>query len=77
MYYTVSVSEYECLSISLILCTIGDLLPPPTAGQWVSGHLSLAKSLATINQEHEATKIMQDCVNEFTGTPEEARLGDT
>lgn len=77
MYYTVPVSEYECLNMSLILCTIGDLLPAPTTSQWVSGHLTLAQALTKLSQEHEATKIMQDCIIEFTGTPEEARLGDS
>lgn len=49
------------------------LLSPPTSSQWVSGHLSLAQALSKAAQQHEATKVMQECVSEFTGTSEEAR----
>eukprot|EP01137_Pigoraptor_chileana_P035464 Opistho-2@29514 len=40
----------------------------------VSVFLELADSLRRLDQQHEATKVMQDAINEFSRTAEEARV---
>ncbi|XP_072268672.1 tetratricopeptide repeat protein 21A [Pyxicephalus adspersus] len=43
-------------------------------GDRVSIYLELAKLLRLNGEQHEATKIIQDAVNAFRGTPEEVRI---
>ncbi|CAM2105157.1 unnamed protein product [Caretta caretta] len=45
-----------------------------TTDEWVSIYLELAEALRLNGELHEATKIMQDAINEFSGTPEEIRI---
>ncbi|KAK3569226.1 hypothetical protein QTP86_026513 [Hemibagrus guttatus] len=40
----------------------------------VSVYLELAEALWLNGEQHEAAKVMQDAINEFTGTPEELRV---
>uniref|UniRef100_A0A671Q2G6 Tetratricopeptide repeat protein 21B-like n=1 Tax=Sinocyclocheilus anshuiensis TaxID=1608454 RepID=A0A671Q2G6_9TELE len=40
----------------------------------VSVFLELAEALWLNGEQHEAAKVMQDAINEFTGTPEELRV---
>ncbi|XP_043922881.1 tetratricopeptide repeat protein 21B-like [Protopterus annectens] len=40
----------------------------------VSVYLELAEVLSLNGEQHEATKVMQDALNEFKGTPEEIRI---
>ncbi|XP_038145708.1 tetratricopeptide repeat protein 21B [Cyprinodon tularosa] len=40
----------------------------------VSLFLELAEALWLNGEQHEATKVMQDAINEFSGTPEELRV---
>ncbi|KAL0963799.1 hypothetical protein UPYG_G00313730 [Umbra pygmaea] len=40
----------------------------------VSVFLELAEALWLNGEQHEAAKVMQDAINEFTGTPEEMRV---
>uniref|UniRef100_H3ARN0 Tetratricopeptide repeat domain 21A n=1 Tax=Latimeria chalumnae TaxID=7897 RepID=H3ARN0_LATCH len=40
----------------------------------VSVYLELAEALRLNGEQHEATKVIQDAINEFTGTPEEIRI---
>ncbi|CAH2281962.1 tetratricopeptide repeat 21A [Pelobates cultripes] len=40
----------------------------------VSIYLELAETLRLNNEQHEATKVMQDAINEFRGTPEAVRI---
>ncbi len=49
------------------------LLPPLTMGDQVTVHLELASVHAQLGHSHEATKVIQDAINEFTGTSEEFR----
>ncbi|XP_015209733.2 tetratricopeptide repeat protein 21B isoform X1 [Lepisosteus oculatus] len=43
-------------------------------GDRVSVYLELAEALRLNGEQHEATKIMQDAIVHFTGTPEEIRV---
>uniref|UniRef100_A0A8C8SR38 Tetratricopeptide repeat domain 21A n=1 Tax=Pelusios castaneus TaxID=367368 RepID=A0A8C8SR38_9SAUR len=45
-----------------------------TVNERVSIYLELAEALRHNGELHEATKIMQDAINEFSGTPEEIRI---
>uniref|UniRef100_A0A8C7ECY3 Tetratricopeptide repeat domain 21A n=1 Tax=Nothoprocta perdicaria TaxID=30464 RepID=A0A8C7ECY3_NOTPE len=45
-----------------------------TNSEWASIYLELAESLQLNGELHEATKIMQDAANEFSGTSEEIRI---
>uniref|UniRef100_A0A7M4E801 Tetratricopeptide repeat domain 21A n=1 Tax=Crocodylus porosus TaxID=8502 RepID=A0A7M4E801_CROPO len=45
-----------------------------TTSEQVSIYLELAEALRLNGELHEATKIMQDAINEFSGTPEEIRV---
>ncbi|EMP36129.1 Tetratricopeptide repeat protein 21B [Chelonia mydas] len=45
-----------------------------TTNERVSIYLELAEALRLNGELHEATKIMQDAINEFSGTPEEIRI---
>ncbi|XP_014375105.1 tetratricopeptide repeat protein 21A [Alligator sinensis] len=45
-----------------------------TTSEQVSIYLELAEALRLNGELHEATKIMQDAINEFSGTPEEIRI---
>ncbi|XP_003794524.1 tetratricopeptide repeat protein 21A isoform X1 [Otolemur garnettii] len=42
--------------------------------EWVSILLELVEALRLNGELHEATKVMQDAINEFSGTPEEIRI---
>ncbi|XP_003221910.1 tetratricopeptide repeat protein 21A [Anolis carolinensis] len=48
--------------------------PPLTTSEQVSIYLELAEALRLNGELHEATKIMQDAINDFSGTPEEIRV---
>ncbi|XP_048367165.1 tetratricopeptide repeat protein 21A [Sphaerodactylus townsendi] len=48
--------------------------PLITIGEQVSIYLELAEALRLNGELHEATKIMQDTINEFGGTPEKIRI---
>ncbi|XP_063003515.1 tetratricopeptide repeat protein 21A [Elgaria multicarinata webbii] len=48
--------------------------PHITTSEQVSIYLELAEALRLNGELHEATKIMQDTINEFSGTPEEIRV---
>ncbi|KAJ7322130.1 hypothetical protein JRQ81_018417 [Phrynocephalus forsythii] len=50
--------------------------PPPylTTSEQVSIYLELAEALRLNGELHEATKVMQDVIKEFSGTPEESRV---
>uniref|UniRef100_A0A8D2LIR1 Tetratricopeptide repeat domain 21A n=1 Tax=Varanus komodoensis TaxID=61221 RepID=A0A8D2LIR1_VARKO len=48
--------------------------PCISANEQVSIYLELAEALRLNGELHEATKIMQDAINEFSGTPEEIRV---
>ncbi|XP_053122295.1 tetratricopeptide repeat protein 21A isoform X2 [Hemicordylus capensis] len=48
--------------------------PRITTSEQVSIYLELAKGLRLNGELHEATKIMQDAINEFSGTSEEIRI---
>ncbi|XP_020661983.3 tetratricopeptide repeat protein 21A [Pogona vitticeps] len=48
--------------------------PYLTTSEQVSVYLELAEALRLNGELHEATKIMQDAINEFSGTPEEIRV---
>ena len=66
------------MSIYTVLCsflslTEGALLPPPSTSEWVSGYLSLADVMNKLQMKHEAAKVMQDAIDLFSGTPDEAR----
>uniref|UniRef100_A0A8C5WE05 Tetratricopeptide repeat domain 21A n=1 Tax=Leptobrachium leishanense TaxID=445787 RepID=A0A8C5WE05_9ANUR len=45
-----------------------------TTSERVSVFLELAETLQLNNEQHEATKVMQDAIHEFRGTPEEVRI---
>uniref|UniRef100_K7FAA7 Tetratricopeptide repeat domain 21A n=1 Tax=Pelodiscus sinensis TaxID=13735 RepID=K7FAA7_PELSI len=45
-----------------------------TTNERVSIYLELAEALRHNGELHEATKVMQDAINEFSGTPEEIRI---
>ncbi|KAJ6659332.1 hypothetical protein lerEdw1_019203 [Lerista edwardsae] len=45
-----------------------------TTSEQVSIYLELAEALRLNGELHEATKIMQDAINEFSGMPEEIRI---
>uniref|UniRef100_A0A8B9LA54 Tetratricopeptide repeat domain 21B n=1 Tax=Astyanax mexicanus TaxID=7994 RepID=A0A8B9LA54_ASTMX len=45
-----------------------------SAADCVSVYLELAEALWLNGEQHEAAKVMQDAINEFTGTPEELRV---
>ncbi|XP_032656726.1 tetratricopeptide repeat protein 21A [Chelonoidis abingdonii] len=45
-----------------------------TMSEQVSIYLELTEALQLNGELHEATKIMQDAINEFSGTPEEIRI---
>ena len=49
------------------------LLPPLTLSEQVSVYLELANVHGALGHTHEATKVIQDAINEFTGTSEEFR----
>lgn len=49
----------------------GPCMPP---SERVSVLLELADALRMNGELHEATKVMQDAINEFSGTPEEIRI---
>ena len=49
------------------------LLSSPSKSEWVGVYLTLAQAHSKLNHTPEAVKIMQDAVNRFAGTPEEAR----
>ncbi|XP_035377935.1 tetratricopeptide repeat protein 21B [Electrophorus electricus] len=48
----------------------GELIP----ADCVSVYLELAEALWLNGEQHEAAKVMQDAINEFTGGPEELRI---
>ncbi|XP_060639450.2 tetratricopeptide repeat protein 21A [Anolis sagrei] len=48
--------------------------PPLTTSEKVSIYLELVEALRLNGELHEATKIMQDAINDFSGTPEEIRV---
>ncbi|XP_077159811.1 tetratricopeptide repeat protein 21A isoform X2 [Paroedura picta] len=48
--------------------------PLLTTGEKVSIYLELAEGLRLNGELHEATKVMQDTINEFSGTPEKIRI---
>lgn len=50
------------------------ILSTPSLSDWVSCYLNIGQIHIQLGQHHEATKIMQDTINEFIGTPEEARV---
>ena len=50
------------------------LLPPLTLSEQVSIYLELASVHGALGHTHEATKVIQDAINQFTGTPEEFRI---
>ncbi|KAI4887077.1 hypothetical protein NFI96_013965, partial [Prochilodus magdalenae] len=45
-----------------------------SAADCVSVYLELAEALWLNGEQHEAAKVMQDAINEFTSTPEELRV---
>ncbi|XP_068790276.1 tetratricopeptide repeat protein 21A [Struthio camelus] len=45
-----------------------------TTSEWASIYLELAEALQLNGELHEATKIMQDATNQFSGTSEEIRI---
>uniref|UniRef100_A0AAR2KQ70 Tetratricopeptide repeat protein 21B n=1 Tax=Pygocentrus nattereri TaxID=42514 RepID=A0AAR2KQ70_PYGNA len=45
-----------------------------SAADCVSVYLELAEALWLNGEQHEAAKVMQDAINEFTGSPEELRV---
>uniref|UniRef100_A0A8C5R7T2 Tetratricopeptide repeat domain 21B n=1 Tax=Leptobrachium leishanense TaxID=445787 RepID=A0A8C5R7T2_9ANUR len=45
-----------------------------SAGDRVSVYLELVDAHRMNGEQHEATKVLQDAINEFSGTPEELRL---
>ncbi|KAK1171978.1 tetratricopeptide repeat protein 21B-like isoform X1 [Acipenser oxyrinchus oxyrinchus] len=47
---------------------------PSSSSDRVSVYLELAEALCLNGEQHEATKIMQDAIVEFTGTPDEMRV---
>lgn len=47
--------------------------PPPLSDR-VDIYLELADTHRQLNQPHEAAKVMQDAIHEFSGTPEEIRV---
>jgi len=47
---------------------------PITLGNRVTLYLELADVQRALNMTHEATKTMQDAINEFSGTPEEIKV---
>ena len=49
------------------------LLPPLTLSEEVTTYLELASVHNQLGHTHEATKVIQDAINEFTGTLEEFR----
>ena len=49
------------------------LLPPLTLSEQVTMYLELASVHNQLGHTHEATKVIQDAINEFTGTSEEFR----
>lgn len=49
------------------------LLPPLTLSEEVTMYLELASIHTQMDHIHEATKIIQDALNEFSGTSEEFR----
>ncbi|XP_060104278.1 tetratricopeptide repeat protein 21A [Heteronotia binoei] len=48
--------------------------PLITTSERVSIYLELAEALRLNGELHEATKVMQDTINEFSGTPEKIRI---
>ena len=49
------------------------LLPPLALSEQVTVYLELASVHTQLGHTHESTKIIQDTINEFTGTSEEFR----
>lgn len=45
-----------------------------SSSDYVSVYLELAEAHWLNGEQHEAAKVMQDAINEFTGTPEELRV---
>ena len=50
------------------------MLPTLTLSQQVTVYLELVDVHNKLGHTHEAAKVMQDAINEFTGTPEEAKV---
>ncbi|XP_075444033.1 tetratricopeptide repeat protein 21A [Ascaphus truei] len=48
--------------------------PNISVSECVSIYLELAEVLRLNGEQHEATKVMQDAIHEFSGTPEEVRI---
>ena len=60
--HTLAVSQYPTL------------LRPLSLNEKVTVYLELANVHTELGQTHEAAKVMQDAINEFTGTSEEIRV---
>ena len=50
------------------------LLPTLTLSQQVTVYLELVDVHSKLGHSHEAAKVMQDAINEFTGTSEDAKI---
>ena len=50
------------------------LLPSLSLSEQVTIYLELANVHSRLGHVHEAAKVMQDAINEFTGSPEEAKI---
>ena len=50
------------------------LLPPLSVSEQVTVYLELADVHSKLGHTHEAAKVMQDAINEFTGTSEDAKI---
>ena len=50
------------------------LLPPLSLSEQVTVYLELADVHNKLDHQHEAAKVMQDAINEFAGTSEDAKI---
>ncbi|KAG1934258.1 tetratricopeptide repeat protein 21B [Pimephales promelas] len=62
----------QCLNITMNMT--GVRRPSVTSSERVSVYLELTEALRLNGQQHEATKVLQDAILLFKGTPEETRV---